>query len=182
MRIVTIGRLEWVKRHDRLLEAMRIAVSRGADVSLDLAGDGPLRSALESQVATLGLAARVRWPGGTFDVPELLASGQVFVSASVTETFGIAALEAMTVGLPVITCDNGGVSELVEDGVTGRIVRSDRESEAVQGLADALVELAADPVRRAAWGQAGARRAIERFSPVPMASATAALYRTMLAG
>lgn len=182
MRIVSIGRFEWVKRHHLLLEAMGVAVKRGANVMLELAGDGPLRMQLEAQVAALGLAARVRWPGATFDVPELLAGGHLFMSTSVTETFGIAALEAMAVGLPVITSDNGGVSELVEDGVTGRIVRSASESEEVKGLADALVELAADPALRAAWGQAGARRATERFSPGEMAIATTDLYRMMVAG
>ena len=70
-----------------------------------------------------------------------------------------ASLEAMAAGLPVIATDVGGMSEQVEDGVTGRLVGR----EDVEGLAAAVVEAASDRDRRAAWGEAGKRRVAERF-------------------
>jgi glycosyltransferase involved in cell wall biosynthesis len=180
VRVIAIGRFDWVKRHDRLLDALALATRRGADLQLHLAGDGALGTALRARARALGLESRVRWVGGAFDVPALLASGHVFASTSHTETFGIAALEAMAIGLPVVTCENGGVSELVEDGGCGTVVRADGDRALVEGLAGALFELARDPTRRAAWGEAAAARAREHYSPEAMARATAALYAEAL--
>jgi glycosyltransferase involved in cell wall biosynthesis len=176
LRVIAIGRFHPVKRHDLLLDAVALAVRRGTAIELHLAGDGPLGPALRARAQTLGIESRVHWTGETFDVPALLASGHVFASTSYSETFGIAALEAMAVGLPVVTSDNGGVSELVEDGVSGAVVRVGTDVAVTQGLADALGALAADPARRAAYGESAARRARERFSPAAMARATTTLY------
>ncbi len=178
VRVVAIGRFEWVKRHDRLLEAFALALRRGADLELHLGGDGPLGPELRERSRALGIESRVRWLGESFDVPALLASGHVFVSASHSETFGIAALEAMAVGLPVVTCDNGGVSELVEDGLCGFVVRATADPATADALAAALVELAGDPARRAAFGEAAAVRARQHFSPAVVARSTAAVYRS----
>jgi glycosyltransferase involved in cell wall biosynthesis len=177
LRVVAIGRFHPVKRHDLLLDAVALAARRGTAIELQLAGDGPLGPALRARARTLGIESRVHWIGETFGVAGLLASGHAFASASLSETFGIAALEAMAVGLPVVTCDNGGVSELVEEGVCGTVVRGESDPALIQGLADAFVALAADPARRSAYGAAAAVRARERFSPVAMARATAAVYR-----
>lgn len=177
LRVVTVGRLAPVKRHDRLLEAVAIAHARGVAMELHVGGDGELEPALRARAAALGIESRVHWLGGAFDVPALLASGHVFAVASESETFGIAALEAMAIGLPVVTTDNGGVSELVEDGVSGAVVRETGDPAAARGLAREWCALAADPARRAAWGAAGARRAREAFSPAVMARATEAVYR-----
>lgn len=177
LRVVCVGRFAPVKRHDRLLEAVAMAAARGVAMELHLGGDGELEPALRARAQALGIASQVRWLGGTFDVAATLAGAHVFATASESETFGIAALEAMAVGLPVVTCDNGGVSELVEPGVCGTIVSATTDPAAAEGLADALCTLAADPAKRAAWGAAAARRARDVFSPAAMARATAAVYR-----
>lgn len=181
LRVIAIGRFDWVKRHDRLLAAVAIAAARGVAIELHIGGGGALAGELRERARALGIESRVHWVGDVFSVPELLASGHVFASASHSETFGIAALEAMAVGLPVVTCDNGGVSELVEPGVCGTIVRATADPAAAEGLADALIELAADPARRAALGAAAAARARREFSPAAMARATAAVYEDGLA-
>lgn len=177
LRVVAIGRFQWVKRHDRLLHAVQLAAARGTDVELHLAGDGELESRLRAQADALGISSRVRWIGSRFDVAGLLATGHVFASASHSETFGIAALEAMAIGLPIVTIDNGGVTELVEPGVNGLIVRNTSDPAAAHRLSEAFVALAADPAQRAAMGAASAQRARLQFSPGVMAGATAALYR-----
>ncbi|MEQ1834099.1 MAG: glycosyltransferase family 4 protein [Candidatus Eisenbacteria bacterium] len=182
LRVVAIGRFDWVKRHDRLLDAVAIAARRGIALELHLAGDGPLAPALREQAHRLGILDRLHWPGANFDVPALLASGHVFATASHTETFGIAALEAMAVGLPVVTCDNGGVSELVLDGDCGHVVRERSDPGAAQGLAEALMMLASDPARRARLGESAARRAREHYSPEAMARATTAVYAQAMRG
>jgi len=176
MRILTVGRLEFVKRHDRLLEALAMATAQGASVELHVAGDGPLRAALAERSRALGLGARVRWLGQVSDVPRLLATGHVFANASMTEAFPLALLEAMSAGLPIVCCDNGGARELVEAGACGIVVPSNTDPETAQGLARAFIELAADPARRASLGAAAAACAREKYSPARMARATAALY------
>jgi glycosyltransferase involved in cell wall biosynthesis len=86
----------------------------------------------------------------------------------------------MAVGLPIVTTDNGGISELVEDGVCGTVVPARTDPEVTRGLADAFAALAADPARRAAYGEAAAERARLHFSPTAMARATTAAYREVL--
>ena len=76
-----------------------------------------------------------------------------------------------------VTCDNGGVSELVEDSGCGIVVRANADPDVARGLADAFMALAADPARRAAYGSSGAASARARYSPAAMARATAAVYR-----
>jgi len=181
MRILTVGRLDFVKRHDRLLEAVALVTAEGASVELHVAGDGPLRSDLAERSRALGLEARVRWLGPVSDVPCLLAGGHVFANASMTEAFPLALLEAMSAGLPIVCCDNGGARELVEDGACGIVVPSNTDPDTSQGLARAFIELAADPGRRASLGAAAASCARDRFSPARMARATESVYRSTAA-
>lgn len=176
MRIVAVGRLEWVKRHDRLLEALAQAIARGAKVELHIAGGGPLRESLLQRGQALGIERHVRWLGETSEVPGLLASGHVYASASMTEAFPIATLEAMAVGLPIVTCDNGGGPELVEGTDCGIVIGPKEDPPAIEGLADAFVALAKDPARRAALGAAASQRARERYSATRMAQATTDVY------
>jgi glycosyltransferase involved in cell wall biosynthesis len=177
MRILTVGRLDFVKRHDRLLEAIAMATAQGARVELHVAGDGPLRSDLAERTRALGLESCVRWLGPVGDVPRLLAGGHVFANASMTEAFPLALLEAMSAGLPIVCCDNGGARELVEEGACGVVVPSNTDPETAQGLARAFIELAADPALRVSLGAAAAVCARESFSPARMARATASVYR-----
>ena len=176
MRVLTVGRLEFVKRHDRLLEALAMATAEGANVELAVAGDGPLRAGLAERSRALGLEARVRWHGQVNDVPHLLATGHVFANASMTEAFPLALLEAMSAGLPIVCCDNGGARELVDAGACGIVVPSNTDPETAQGLARAFIDLAADPARRVALGSAAAACAREQYSPARLARATTAVY------
>jgi len=176
LRVVSVGRLDWVKGQDRLLEAVARASSRGVRLELRIAGDGPLGASLRSRARALGLAGLVQWSGGAFDPRQVLEEADAFVSASRSETFGIAALEAMACGLPVVSTVNGGVDELFEDHVSGLVIPGATEDDVVEGLARALAVLAGDPVRRAALGAAAAQRARRAFSPRAMADATARVY------
>jgi glycosyltransferase involved in cell wall biosynthesis len=94
-----------------------------------------------------------------------------------TEAFPLALLEAMSAGLPIVCCDNGGARELVEEGACGVVVPSNTDPETAQGLARAFIELAADPALRVSLGAAAAVCARESFSPARMARATASVYR-----
>ena len=156
---VCVAQLRPEKAHMDLLDAF--AGCGVGEARLVLAGDGPMRPALEAHVKSLGLGARVTFAGEVTDVRPYLAAANLFVLSSVAvETFSNAALEAAASGLPVVLTDVGGARELVEDGITGLVVpRSDPAA-----LAEALGCLFSDPVRCMRMGRSGRRRTVESFA------------------
>ena len=109
-------------------------------------GEGPLRGRMERRVAEPDLAGWVELPGrwAAPAIRELYRRADVFVAASTLESFGIAALEARTAGVPVVARSGTGIAEFVRHGVNGLLAGDDA------GLAEAVAELAGDPRRRAA--------------------------------
>lgn len=137
-----LGRLVPGKRFDLLIRA----VAQVPDAVLVVAGDGPERAALRRLAARLGAADRVRLIGECAgpDVPALLAAFDVFASASREETFGLAVLEALAAGLPVLHTTCPALDELPADRAPG----ARRVEPAVPALAAALHDrLARGPVR-----------------------------------
>ncbi len=120
MIIGTVGTLRWEKGHRYLLEAMRIVADRHPSARLVVVGDGPLRRELEQRVAELRLDGRVDFLGQRRDHEELLVSFDLFVLASVNESFGIALAEAMCAGLPCVATSVGGIPEAM-----GRVTRGE---------------------------------------------------------
>src|SRR3712207_7194116 len=101
--------------------------SRFPDLAVVLLGDGPLREALEKRGAGLGVGSAVRFPGHRADARQLLAAADVFVLPSRHEGMPLVALEAMEAGLPVVATRVIGSEEVVDDGVTGALVRRSEE-------------------------------------------------------
>lgn len=169
--LVVVGALEARKGHDVLLDAL--ARLGHPTLVVWCAGEGGARAALEAQRATLGLEAQVRFLGRVDDVAGLLAGADVMVMPSRQEGLGVAALEAMAAGVPVIASRVGGLPEAVVDGETGLLVPPDDAA----ALGVALARLAADSGLRRRLGAAGATRVRARFTMAGMAAATLAVYR-----
>jgi glycosyltransferase involved in cell wall biosynthesis len=157
-RAITVANLRAEKGHDVLLEAIRL-LDTGA-LTFDIVGDGPCRAALEAQARALGLADRVHFLGHREDVPALLAGSDLFVLPSRTEAFPNSVMEAMAAGLPVVATRTGGIAELVDDGVTGRLV----DVGDARGLARSIGEIAASPAAAARMGDAGLSVVEARYS------------------
>jgi sugar transferase (PEP-CTERM/EpsH1 system associated) len=172
----TVGRLDPVKDHLRLIAAFRSVVARRPDALLLIAGDGPLRDDLRGAVEAAGLQGSVRLLGERADVPRVLAALDVFTLPSIAEGISNTILEAMASGLPVVATNVGGNPELVEDGVTGRLVEP-RQTEA---LAAALLGYVNDPVLARLHGKAGRQRCVGEFSLERMAARYLALYRRLV--
>ncbi|MBD3347910.1 MAG: glycosyltransferase [Candidatus Eisenbacteria bacterium] len=149
-----VGKLSRVKNHALFLRAAARVVGSRKDVAFLIVGDGPLRKDLEELAGWLGLTRRALFLGDRRDVPELLKLMDVFVMPSMSEGLPNAVMEAMAAGLPVVATDVGGVSELVVDGRTGRLVAPDDENE----LAEAVTSLLEAPGRAAEMGAAGHER------------------------
>ncbi len=105
----------------RLLDVVGIfdRVRKEVPSRLVLAGDGPDRDAAEREVERLGLKDRVRFIGKVEDVAQVVRWAHLFLLPTVSESFGLAALEAMATGVPVIGANVGGLPEVVEHGVSG---------------------------------------------------------------
>jgi len=156
------------KDHATLVAAMALVRGRVPDARLVIAGEGELRPALEARARELGLGDRVFFAGFRHDLDRLLPALSVFCLSSRLEGLGTSLLDAMAFGLPVVATAAGGIPEVVEDGVTGRLVPP-RDPPA---LAEALAIALADEGLRRAWGAAGRRRFCERFTAEHMVAET----------
>jgi glycosyltransferase involved in cell wall biosynthesis len=142
------------------VRALRIDPQARQRMRLVLIGNGTLRSAVEAILAEGGASDLAWLPGERADIPALLQCLDCFVLPSLAEGVSNTILEAMATALPVVATRVGANGELVEDGLTGRLVPA-ADSEA---LAHAIVAYFADPATAKRHGRAGRQRAERSFS------------------
>jgi glycosyltransferase involved in cell wall biosynthesis len=167
-----------------LLSTSRLTPQKGVDVAvralpglpddtvLVVLGDGPERAPLEALARQLGVESRVFLPGRVPDVAAWLRRASVYVHPARWEGFGLAVLEAMVCGLPVVATRVSSLPELVADGDTGVLVPVDDPQALARGIDRALAE--------PELGRAGFERARHEFSVARMADRTVALYDALL--
>ena len=170
--------MEERKGHRYLLEAARLLKDRGYQIRYLIAGEGSLRKSLEAMVETLGLREEVRFAGFISDVAAFLAGIDIFAMPSLYEGLGVAVLEAMAAGKPVVATNVGGLAESIIDSMTGFLV-APRDS---QALADAIGKLAGEKSLAHEMGQRGAARVQEHFSLETMTAKNEAYYYALLEG
>ncbi|MDQ6887991.1 MAG: glycosyltransferase [Gemmatimonadota bacterium] len=174
-RLLYVGRLNEQKGITHLISAMPMMAP---DVSLDVAGDGPLRQQLQERADRDGCAGRIRWLGTLAPdrLLELYRQAAAVVMPSLDEGLGLVAVEAMLCETPVIASRSGGLPDVVRDGITGLLVAP----ESPAALAAAVERLLALPESGAALGRAGRREALLTFSPPAVARRYADIYRAAL--
>ena len=158
------------QRH--LIEAARLVVQRMPDVRFLILGEGELREMLERQVREYRLEKHVFLPGFRTDVLGCLKGFDLFAMSSVTEGLGTALLDAMACGKAIVATRTGGIPEVVDDGVTGKLV-APRDHAA---MAQAILELLNDHAGRERMGDAGRARVEASFTVERMIAGTAAVY------
>jgi glycosyltransferase involved in cell wall biosynthesis len=165
--VISVARFQRGKGQEVLLEAARLIRGRGVDAHLVLVGDTQAgleptyREVLVRRCADLGLEKVVHFVGFRDDLPRLLRDADVLAHSPILpEAFGLVLVEAMAMELPVVASRGGGPEEIVVDGETGYLVAPGDHKE----LAERILDLLANPGRRAAMGKAGRRRAEELFS------------------
>jgi glycosyltransferase involved in cell wall biosynthesis len=178
----TVGHLAPIKGLDVFVRAAASISARRPDVQFVIIGEDKSpqmdhRRLLERLIAELGLSGIVTMPGWSNDMPAALSSLTLFVSAARSEPFGLAIVEAMAAGLPIVAAASEGALEIIEDGRSGRLVAVDDP----EALAQAINDLLDDPLERSRLGRNALLAARERFSLARMASETELVYRELLA-
>jgi glycosyltransferase involved in cell wall biosynthesis len=175
----SVARLAANRGHELLIRGFRLLLPRHPGARLLLVGKGEARPRLEAFVRELGMTEHVLFTGyRDADLPDVLQALDVFVLMGAgSDESCRAALEAMAAGRPIVARRVGALPETVIHGVTGLLV----EGEEPDAVAAALERLLDDPALAQRMGQAGRRRAEERFSPERHAERVEAVYRAALA-
>ncbi len=174
----TVGTLRWEKGHRYLLQAWQQLHADGSipcDAKLLIVGAGPLESQLRQTAAKI---PGVVFLGRRDDTEEFLRSIDLFVLPSINEGFGIAIVEAMCAGLPIVSTRSGGIPEVIDTGRTGILVAPEDS----RALADAIAKLAGDPQLRNSLARAAKTEAEKRFHPSRYADELAQLYQSLSMG
>jgi N-acetyl-alpha-D-glucosaminyl L-malate synthase BshA len=168
------------RRVKRVLDVVRIfeRVTEQVEARLLLVGEGPERAQVEQYCREHSTCDRVHFVGSTTSIEEMLVGADLFLLPSETESFGLAALEAMSCEVPVIATAVGGLPEVVEHGVTGFL----HPVGDVEAMAASAVELLRDPERRRRFGREARRQAVERFAEAAIVERYRELYRRVVGG
>jgi glycosyltransferase involved in cell wall biosynthesis len=175
-RIVAAGRLHPKKGFDVLVAALALLRDQNQVFDCEIAGEGDERARLEGLIAEHGLGDRVRLVGWRDDVPAFLATGDVFAFPSHQEGFPLVLLEAMAVGLPVVSSAISGPVEMIADGVDGALVAPGDPA----ALARALAGLVATPKKAVALGLAARAKVLADYGPASLQRRLDAVLDRML--
>jgi glycosyltransferase involved in cell wall biosynthesis len=176
--LLTVGRLAIQKGHAVLLEAIAQFAPAYPRAQFAFAGDGPLRSNLQTHATRLGIGDRVHFLGVQEDITSLLFAADIFVQPSLWEGLSLALLEALFAGLPVVATRVEGVVDVVEDEKSALLVAPGE----VDPLAAALVRMIDDDRLRTRIARAGQERAERNFGIDKMCRAYEGLMQGLLNG
>ncbi|MEW6706233.1 MAG: glycosyltransferase [Pseudomonadota bacterium] len=163
------------KAHGLLMQSVAQLAQEGQRWRVLLIGDGPLRTAIEAQVQALGLQDQVHITGLQADVRPALAACDVVTLVSVSETFSMAALEAMAMGKPMVMSDVGGAREQLTDGEDGLLFPAGDRAALTAALRRCW-----EPAETLRMGAAARRKVLAQFSQAAMAAAYRALLQAPL--
>ena len=173
--LMHVSNFRRVKRVTDVIEIFE-RVSRDHRVRLLLVGEGPELPRIEQYCREAGLADQVNFLGTVRDVEAVLVGADVFLLPSETESFGLAALEALSCEVPVVASLVGGVPEVVENGVSGFL----RPVGDVAGMAEAVDRLLCNEEERLEMGKNGRLQTLERYSQERVVGCYRELYEEVL--
>ena len=175
--VLNVGRLIQGKNQRLFLRVGRRLNQRFSNLAFGLCGTGPLRGALESYAAELGMADACHFLGQQKDMAPVLAAADLFIQTSDQEGLPNAVMEAMAAGVPVVATAAGGTEELIQDGTSGFIVPVGDEA----GLEDAASKVLLDRRLAGQLAEAASAEVRRRFTAVAMARAYSELLEDLLA-
>ncbi len=156
--LIHISNFREVKRVPDTIKILH-EVRKSIDTKLILVGDGPQRSETEQLTRELGLTEHVKFLGKQNGLPEILSAADIFLLPSQSESFGLAALEAMSCNVPVVGTSAGGIPEVVTHGETGYVA----EMGDTNRMAKYVVDLLTNPKKYQRFSDASRKRAVDEF-------------------
>jgi glycosyltransferase involved in cell wall biosynthesis len=174
--VTTVARLSRQKDVPTLLAAAKLVLASRPEVRFVVVGGGPAEDEVRAAHARLGLDGAVQLLGQRPSAADELAAADVFALSSIWEGSPLSVAEALLLQRPVAVTAVGAVPEVVEDGVTGRLV----PPRAPEALAGAILDLLADPDAARRMAEAGHARAVERFAPEALVAAVERSYREVM--
>lgn len=175
--LVHISNFRPVKRVMDVIKTFE-RVRKQTPARLVMVGDGPDRAEAETYCREHGIASEVRFTGKQLDVGAVLACADLFLLPSATESFGLAALEAMSYGVPVVAAAVGGVPEVIREGIDGFL----RPMGDVDGMAEAAIRILKEPGLRKRMGESARKHSLGDFAEDPVVDQYEALYEQVLNG
>jgi N-acetyl-alpha-D-glucosaminyl L-malate synthase BshA len=174
--VMHISNFRPVKRVTDVVRAFRKMLDQ-VNARLIMLGDGPERIGAMGVARQLGITDRITCLGNVEHVEAVLPAADLVFQPSEHESFGLVPLEAMACEVPVLVTASGGITEVVEQGVSGYLC----EVGDIDAMARYGIEILSDPVRAKAMGRRGREQAIHKFSPDKIVSEYEALYEELLA-
>ncbi|MDA0283416.1 MAG: glycosyltransferase [Planctomycetota bacterium] len=175
---ISVARLSPEKDFETLIRATWILIKDRPDFRLRIVGDGSERSRLERLAKELNLNDHVEFLGERSDISQLMSKAGFFVSSSLSEGISLTLLEAMSVGLPVVTTRVGGNPEIVVEGKTGRLVSPNSPEQLALAMRDLLRDQEGWPV----YGELARQRVEQHFDVRNMVRQYENLYRELIEG
>lgn len=173
--IGTVGRLDFIKGHKYLLEAIKILSLERNDFVVQIIGQGPLELDLKKLSIDLGISHRIHFLGFRSDAKKLIGKMDIFVLSSLHEGIPYVVLEAMSSGVPVICTCVGGIGEIINNSQDGILVPP-RNS---QLLYQAISEMLSNDYLRGRLGSCGKEKIKNNFSANSMAQRTINFYKQL---
>lgn len=170
--IICVASLTEKKGHEYLLKAILEIEKEFQKLKFIIVGDGPLKKRLKNLAEELNIQDLVIFTGIRNDIPNLLKIADIFVLPSLTEGLPLAAIEAMSVGLPVVATAVGGVPEIIKDGITGYLVPPKNP----KALGNTILNLIKDKKNMEKVGLNGKKVIIENFTTEKMINKLEKLY------
>jgi len=164
-----------IKRVGDIVDAFRL-IRKTVPSTLVLAGDGPDMPAIRKKVARYKLLKHVVFAGSRKDVEKFYAVSDLFMFASLRESFGLSIIEAMSSSVPVVSTRSGGPQEIIEDGKTGYLVGIKDVAE----MADRAIDLLTNDKKREKMGNAGRSKVLKNFTAEKIIPEYESYYRKLL--
>ncbi len=171
--LLFVGRLAEIKDLPTLVRAAALAISRVPSLQLWIVGHGIMRDRLEALTHELGITDHVTFWGERLDIAHFFSAADVYTMSSVSEGLPMSLLQAMSVGLPALVTDVGGMAEVVRNANCGLYTPVGDPT----AMAEAIVQLASDHDRRASFARNAAAAYKDRFTLEQMDSNYMSLYR-----
>jgi glycosyltransferase involved in cell wall biosynthesis len=172
--LLFVGRLAAIKDLPTMIKAIALAAPRIPDLQLWIVGHGAVRQELEDLVRQLGVEKNVTFWGERLDIAHFFSAADVYAMSSVSEGLPMSLLQAMSAGLPAIVTDVGGMAEVVRNSECGICTPVGDSAK----MAEAIIQLAADPARRAVLATKASAAYNAQFTLEEMDTAYMELYRS----